>query len=292
MVRAVVTSCDLGFAPGASGLLRSIARVHPDVPRYCFVAPSLVGQLQLLFGELARVIPVPHVLKGTEDTPARQAHLARYFAHTIPADVVAYFDSDIVVCRPLDEIWNVAPGRVRAVMDNSHTASDLLPGESRELFSRAFPQVAGTRGINSGFFSLRPKDWPELAERFEDVLVAGGFSTFPGFDQPFGSCLFLPHLDPLRAEYNAHYIYDFPIPPRVRAVHFTGKSKPWQPGYPRHEPAYYYWLRYGLGEERFWPLAKARTRIWARTPRRVIGRLLRQWGLVGPRPRTKLPPPG
>ncbi|MEO2089894.1 MAG: hypothetical protein ABGY75_10410, partial [Gemmataceae bacterium] len=78
---------------------------------------------------------------------------------------------------------------------------------------------------------------------------------------------------------NAHHVFDYAIPRDVRLVHFTNVPKPWMANYPKHEPAYYYWLRYGTGEERFWPLFKTKLRIWARTPRRLLSRSLKARGL-------------
>ena len=88
-----------------------------------------------------------------------------------------------------------------------------------------------------------------------------------------------PRVRYLPRAFNAHHVFDYPIPFRVRLVHFTNVPKPWQPGYPKHEPAYYYWLRYGEVETRFKPLAKAKLRIWLRTPRRLLSRFLRNRNL-------------
>lgn len=279
MKRAAVVGCNLNFAPGAEAVLRGLRRFHPDVERYCFVPPAELAEAGRRFAGLATALAPPRPLAGVPAAGHLQAHLARFFLNTIPADAVAWFDCDVVVCRPVDAVWEVGPGRVRAVPDHCRDITYVL-GDFRQPFVEAFPEAPGRHGFNAGLFALRPADWPDLPERFEAGLAACRFPTFTGLvDQPLLNLFFAGRIDPLGIEYNAHYIYDHPIPRGVRVVHYTGGVKPWQPGYPRHEPAYYYWLRYGLGEERPGPLLRARLRILARTPRRVLGRVLKARGL-------------
>lgn len=226
-------------------------------------------------GDLATVLPIPRPLLGVRQCPARAAHLGRYFASTVPADVVAFFDCDMVLCGSVATVWEVAPGRVRAVADRAKCVADILAPKHRAAFAHAYPEVAAAPGINAGLFSLRPADWPYLPERFEHSVRGAWYGSFPGRDQPFANEIFLAHTDLLPGKYNAHCVTGHPIPRDVRVVHFTGSVKPWMPNYPRHEPAYYYWLRHGAVEVGVWQLARAKLRIWARTPRRLVSRFLR-----------------
>ncbi|MEI8140548.1 MAG: hypothetical protein WCI03_11865 [bacterium] len=53
--RALVTSCNKLFAPGAEALLRSAVRFHPDIERYCYVPQDELDELRKLLGSLAHV---------------------------------------------------------------------------------------------------------------------------------------------------------------------------------------------------------------------------------------------
>lgn len=62
-------------------------------------------------------------------------------------------------------------------------------------------------------------------------------------------------------------------------MRFTGKTKPWEATFPKHEPSYWYWLRFG-GPCPVGPggLLIARTWIAINSPRRRAGRWLRKRG--------------
>ncbi len=40
MKKALVTGCDPNYLDGAEALLRSVARLHPEVDRYCLAPPA------------------------------------------------------------------------------------------------------------------------------------------------------------------------------------------------------------------------------------------------------------
>jgi lipopolysaccharide biosynthesis glycosyltransferase len=186
----------------------------------------------------------------------------------------------MILCRPAPELWEVRPGEVVAVMDTAYKVRFMVEPSLRPLYERQFPNVIEGRGFNGGLFALRTAEWRDLADRYDAAFEAGGYPTHPKiWDQPFLNGLMQPNVRYLPRAFNAHHVFDYPIPRDVRLVHFTNVPKPWMPNYPRHEPAYYYWLRYGVGEERFWPLLRANLRIWARTPRRVVSRFLKARGL-------------
>jgi lipopolysaccharide biosynthesis glycosyltransferase len=273
--RAIVTGCNAAYFVGAQALLSSARRHHPDVRRYCFVPPEDLVRAQGELSGLADIIAPPQ-LKGV---PADiQIACARVFVTTLPEDVVVWVDSDAVLCCPAPELWEVKPGQVNVVKNvEGHKISDNLPPDVRPKFLQKFPDVAESQGFNSGVFGLRPTDWADLPKRFEDGAVALVYKHRSGhaLDQTLLNALILPNVNYLDRVFNASSLFDLPVPSGVRVVHFTSSPKPWMGSFPRHEPAYYYWLRYGVGEERFWPLARTKLRIWARAPQRFVGRLLR-----------------
>ena len=274
--RAIVTGCNAAYFPGAEALLRSAERHHPDVRRYCYVPPEDREAAERRFADLATVV-VPPKLRNVPD--AIQIACARVFVTTLPEEAVVWVDSDALLCRPAPELWDIKPGFVNVVKNvEGHRIEDNLSPESRASFVRAFPAVAGTQGFNSGVFGLRPADWSDLPERFEAGAEAIGYTHRPGhaLDQTLLNALILPRANYLDRTFNASSLFDLPVPSGVRVVHFTSSPKPWMDAFPRHEPAYYYWLRHGAREERAWPLLKARLGIWARTPRRLLSRSVRR----------------
>lgn len=278
MRHMLATACDLKYAPGAEALLISVRRHHPDVTRYCFAPPAETEAVARALGDLATVVPVPRPVRGVPDR--LQPAVFRLFVPHLPADVAVWADCDIVLTRPVPEFWQVAPGEVVAVTDTADEVRSMVEPPLQPFYENQFPAVVGRKGFNSGLFGLRPADWADLPERYEAAFAAGGYPHHPKiWDQPFLNGLMYPRVRHLPRTFNAHSLFDQTIPWGVRAVHFTSTPKPWQPGYPRHEPAYYYWLRYGEGEGRLWPLARAKIRIWARTPQRLLGRWLRRRGL-------------
>lgn len=274
--QAIVTGCNAAYLPGAEALLRSAERFHPDVRRYCYVpAEDAEFAAQRLAG-LAAVVTPPK-LRGVPD--AIQIACARVFVTTLSEDAVVWIDSDALLCRPAPELWDVEPGRVNVVQNVAgHRIPDNLSPESRAAFAARFPEMVEERGFNSGVFGLRPADWADLPKRFEEASTALDYVHRPGhaLDQTLLNALILPHVRYLDRVFNASSLFDLPIPSGVRVVHFTSSPKPWMAAFPRHEPAYYYWLRYGALEQGVWPLLKARTRIWLRTPQRVIARTVRR----------------
>lgn len=273
MRKAIVTGCDAGFADGAAVLLRDFRRHHPDVARYCVTLPGDAGAVQAKLGDLATVFPTPRPIRGVGDEV--QSMLLKLCTPLVDADVAAWVDCDMVLCRPAPELWEVNPGEVVAVMDTAYKLRFMVEPGLRPRYERQFPGIGEGRGFNSGFYAVRAAEWKDLPARYEAAYLAGGYEFHPKiWDQPFLNGLMQPNVRYLPRAFNAHHVFDYSIPSDVRLVHFTSLPKPWMPGYPRHEPAYYYWLRYGLGEERFWPLLKAKLRIWRRTPRRLLGRYI------------------
>ncbi|MEI8140545.1 MAG: glycosyltransferase [bacterium] len=273
--RVLVTSCDLRFAEGAEGLLRSVRHCHPEVASICYVPLREVDALVARLGLLARVEAFPVTIEGVPDRS--QVTVGRLFAVVPDADAVVYADADVVFCRPAPELWDIEPGKVNAVQDTSRIISDNLAGVNRELFVRQFPEVAFQKGANSGVLGLRPQDWKDLPQRFSDALVKGGFQYEPIIDQPMLNALFAPNFRWLPFEYNSHCLFDRRVPRNVRLVHFTGGvKKPWQPGFPKHEPAYWYWLKYGSSPR---PsrghLLLAALWIAVSTPKRKVGQCVR-----------------
>jgi hypothetical protein len=274
MTLAAVTGCDANFVFGAATLLRDVRTFHPEVKRYCITPVHDAASVQAQLGDLATVMPAPRAIRVVP--PAMQPALLKLFTPLVDADIAVWIDCDMILCRAAPELWQVNRGEVVAVQDTAYKILYMVEPALREQFTRQFPAIVEGRGFNGGLFALHTAEWRDLPERYENAFDAGGYAMHPKiWDQPFLNGLFQPNVKYLPHEFNAHHVFDYAIPRDVRLVHFTNVPKPWQPGYPKHEPAYYYWLRYGLQETRFWPLAMAKLRIWARTPRRVLSRSLK-----------------
>ena len=273
--RVLVTSCNMRFADGAEALLRSARTCHPEMECVCYVPTEDVQVLSGRFAGLASVRPFPNIVRGVPEK--NLANVGRLFVVVPDADVAAYVDADVVFCRPAPELWEVPPGSVNAVRDASIAVSNNMAGENRDRFVRQFPEVASHKGANMGIFALRPSEWRDLAVRFQKVLTEGQYSYDYIIDQPILNALFSSRFNWLPLEFNAHGLFDARAPRGVRLVHFTGKVKPWMPQFPRHEPAYWFWLRYGVqGAGRAHLMAIA---AWIAicSPKRWAGRRFRAW---------------
>jgi len=274
----IFTGCNARYLPGATATVRSVRRFHPDVDVYCFVPPELVGQAEAALGEAARVICPPRPVDGV--SAGSQVKFARLFmAERAEYDVVLWLDSDTVVCRPIDELFAVSPGRVRAVgCHPTNRVPHVLPAGCRAGYCATFPALTDVPGFNSGVLALRPADWPTLVADMERLLGRLGFDrTLPFGDQALLNGLFQGRSDLLPFEFNWTEMFDAPpADGLVRVVHFCSNPKPWEPGYPRHEPGYWFWLKYGLGETDPAVLRAVRRRIRMQSPRRLLGRLIRK----------------
>lgn len=278
MRNAAVTGCDANFVDGAATLLRDVKKFHPDVARFCITPATDADAVRAVLGDLAEVFPAPRPIRVIPDK--MQPALLKLFTPLVPADVAVWIDCDMILCRPAPELWQVNPGEVVAVQDTAYKVLFMVEPELREQFCKQFPGVPEKPGFNGGLFALRTAEWADLPERYESAFEAGGYRFHPKiWDQPFLNGLMQPKVRYLPRAFNAHHVFDYPIPRDVRLVHFTNVPKPWMPNYPKHEPAYYYWLRYGVGEDRAGPLLAAKLRIWARTPRRLVSRFLKARGL-------------
>lgn len=275
MKRVLVTSCDAKFVDGAAALLRSAKRHHPDIERICFVPPAEYAAKAVRLGDLAEIRPFPFKVKGVPDN--RQANVARVFAATVDADVVAYIDSDVVFAGPAPELWEVPAGKVNAVADDSVVIGNNLAGDNLALYKKQCPAMAAKKGVNTGVFALRSPEWKDLPGLFEDALLNGGYQYESIIDQPILNGLFDGRINLIPRVFNAHGLFDQLPPKGVRLVHFTGKTKPWQSAFPKHEPAYWYWLKHGAPEPAGW-LKLSCCALWIAlvTPKRMLGRLWRR----------------
>lgn len=272
--RALVTSCNLAFVAGAEALLRSAARFHPDIERYCFVPQEELIELQNRLGSMAHVRAYPDIVKGIPK--GNMANVGRLFVTVPDVDVAVYIDADAHLCAPCDRLWEVEPGRVNVVADSSTCVADNMANANRQTFIRKHPEIALVKGFNAGIIGLRKQDWPDLTASFERIVLEGGYSYDYVLDQPILNVVFAHHVNFLPFEYNAHGLWDNRIPKHVKVIHYTGRCKPWKKEFPRHEPTYWYWLKYGqVGVPEY---TLVWVRLWALVnwPKRVIGRYLRR----------------
>jgi hypothetical protein len=273
MKRVLVTSCDACFVEGAVALLGSAERCHPDIHRICFVPPDEYKLKLVKLGTLAEVRPFPFHVRAVPEE--RQVNVGRIFTVTVEADVIAYIDADVVFCRPAPELWEVPRGMVNAVLDDSIVISNNLAGKNLERYLGQFPIVAKKKGVNTGVFALHPDEWKNLPQQFEEALLAGEYQYESIIDQPILNGLMGGKINPLPVEFNAHGLFDNRVPPGVRLVHFTGKTKPWMAEFPKHEPAYWYWLKYGTPQAGRSRLLLAFLWIFVHYPKRLLGKQFR-----------------
>lgn len=279
MKKALFTTTDKKFFPGARALMESAKRHHPDVERWCMVPEADFKEAEQALGDIAKIVLPPRRIEGVPDR--MQVIVQKLFAAQIPADVVAYVDSDAFFCRPAPELWEVERGKINVVIDNAKSIVSMVKGPDilRERFLRQFPEVSMKRGFNSGVWAFYPEDFPDIPERFERALAEGGYEIYdPIFDQPLLNGLLFDKVRWLSFKFNVSSLFDNHIPADARIVHFTGGvCKPWDPRYPRHEPQYYYWLRHGLNETCKGKLLAAKLRILLVTPKRLIGPRIKRW---------------
>lgn len=272
--RALVTSCNNVFAPGAEALLRSAAHFHPDIQRYCYVPQEELAVLQARLGHLARVEACPDVIRGIPKE--NMVNVGRLFVTVPDADVAAYVDADALICAPCGKLWEVSPGRVNAVADSAICVANNLSDANRRYFVENYPEVALHKGFNAGVFALRKKDWPNLSASFERMMIGGGYRYDTILDQPILNVIFAGRVDLQPFKYNAHGLWDNHIPKDVKIVHYTGRYKPWMREFPKHEPAYWCWVKYGQPDVGRWYLTCLKLSIMANWPRRMVSRYLRK----------------
>jgi lipopolysaccharide biosynthesis glycosyltransferase len=269
--KCVLTACNVAHAPGARAILRGFEQHHPEVARYCAVPIGEQEAVAREIGELATIItPVREVATIPKEL---QACVLRLCLGDLKEDVALYIDADTVLCHPVPEYFDVAPGKINAVPDVSHKILDNVPTDLRQMFEHQFPKRCMEKGMNAGVFALRPADFRDIRSIFEDAFARGAYHYYPPiFDQPLLNALFLEKIDWLPYEFNVHELNLRPIPKQARIVHFTGGPKPWMPSYQAHNPGYYYWKKHGLREQSTMRLLATRAWIAIQKPRRVLHR--------------------
>lgn len=277
MRKIFVTAANRCFFPGAEALLKGALRHHPDVPRFCYVAAEEQDEARGRFGQLAEILVAPRPVVGIPE--AMQCYVPKLFAPTLDADVMAYVDSDAILCRPIPELWEVPPGKVNVVRDGAPNVIQSVPPTLRPAFAACYPDQLDIPCFNGGVWALRCSEFRDLVERYEAELARVRFPEYhPILDQPMLNVMWQARVNWLPFRCNVNNLFDHRIPRDAKIVHFTGgQCKPWDPKYPRHEPQYYWWLKYGLNERDPIRLALAKLRVWVTTPKRLIGRRFRRW---------------
>jgi lipopolysaccharide biosynthesis glycosyltransferase len=273
---ALFTACDRNYLPGVVAMLGSARRHHPEVDRFCMVPPNDKELAEQTLKGLATILTPSRRISGVNDR-LQIAHAKVFSADLTDYNAVAWIDGDILFCRPAPELWDVKPGRAVAVRTpSSNRVHHNLPMELRPRFCEMYPGLAATPGFNGGLFVIRPVDWPNLQSLLERVFIDLKCVNHPNyFDQPLLNVVFEGKVDLLGSEFNWTEMFDNPPSTRrVRLVHFASRPKPWEPGYPRHEPGYWFWVRHGQGETNTPRLAATKAWIWLNAPRRKLSRLL------------------
>jgi hypothetical protein len=285
-MHAAVTGCTADFTTGTVALLRGLQRQHPAVRRVCFTLPNMVPAVQGALGGLAEVLAIPRTLRHAPADPRILASWSRVFIATIAAEMVAWFDSDVIIADDASAWWQVPPGQVNAVADAAYRIRHMVPDGMEAWYFHRFNLAPDGRGFNAGVFALRPADWPDLPERFEALLAEQDASAQPfAFDQGLLNGLFQPQVNWLPREYNAHCLAECGVPPSVRVIHYTGSPKPWDARYDRATLAYEHWLRHGEGVTDERVLNEVRRARRRAVPGRVVRRGVRKlFHLLGRRP--------
>jgi hypothetical protein len=279
VTRTLVTACNLAYAPGALGLLRSLREFHPEVRAVCLAPVDEVSDLQRELGRLAEVHPLGRHLAGVPTGLLYHLMTARMFTTAFGGASAAWVDGDIVFTAPAPELWDVPAGKVNVIGDPGYSLGEMVPEDARpKFFTPDFPFDFHSQGFNGGVFALRPSEWPDLPERFERELAVISYGYYPVYyDQPVLNRMFLRYANWLPLPFNATAVNEIGVPSDVRLLHYTNfLQKPWKPDFPRSEPAYYYWLRYGEQERGRSRLAAARLRILAGRPVRFLRRVTRK----------------
>lgn len=274
---AAVTGCTADFTIGTAALLRTLRRHHPEVQPICFTPNDQVNAVQSLLGDLAQVRKIPRRLANAPDDPKIQVSWSRVFLPAIDADCVAWFDSDVILCRPAPEWWAVPPGKVNVVADRAYRIRHMVPKGFDDWYFRRFPLNPESPGFNAGIMALRPSDHPDLSEKFEQAISDHDVSQLPfAFDQGILNGLLHQHLNFLPSKFNAHCLAECGVPHDVRAIHYTGSPKPWSAGYDRNSEGYYHWIKNGADNVSRARLLCVRLRTTAAAPRRFLYKAVRK----------------
>lgn len=229
--KAIVLGADNAYMDKAETTIKSLCVHHDnlkfyvfndDLPREWF--QLMEKRLETLNSEIVNVQIDSSILKGYR-LPFEELSYAAFFRYFIPKYVsesrVLYLDSDIVVRKPIDELWDLDLTDIplAAVRDDFYTHNfnsgfllinnDMWRAENVtqdliELTSQYHQTDFGDQGILNRLFENR---WKELDSSYNFMV---GMDTIAYFQNKND---WYPHAELLEAS--------------AKMIHYTGK-KPWQ----------------------------------------------------------------
>lgn len=229
--KAIVLGADNAYMDKAETTIKSLCVHHDnlkfyvfndDLPREWF--QLMEKRLETLNSEIVNVQIDSSILKGYR-LPFEELSYAAFFRYFIPKYVsesrVLYLDSDIVVRKPIDELWDLDLTDIplAAVRDDFYTHNfnsgfllinnDMWRAENVtqaliELTNQYHQTAYGDQGILNRLFENR---WKELDSSYNFMV---GMDTIAYFQNKND---WYPHAELLEAS--------------AKMIHYTGK-KPWQ----------------------------------------------------------------
>lgn len=161
-----ITITTQNYALNAVRLVRSLKRVHPECTITVYTESSAMREV---FASLGASI---HVLKEIRELGVKRAKFTAY-AHAAQGGGFAYFDADIVVLQPLDQLFE--GDRFTACRDDLSECPFIT--DSSRPWDNA-QELDGSAYFNSGVFSCQEGYADFFLKIAEESLVEGEWQKF------------------------------------------------------------------------------------------------------------------
>lgn len=232
----VVFSCDQKYFPGFLPALRSLKRFHPQV----HVVLIDIGLNQNTRSYISQFVEVVQFNNQMEHNPA----WGRFALSLLNYRRVVYLDCDIIVLKPLDDLFNSNAEFVAVKNLDWRVSDNFTTPKVLEKYNIS-PNLPA---FNAGVFSIDNRKWGEgklLDEAWKVYKDIGESFTYG--DQSALQILmnrYESQIAFIGEEYNAfaeHWNWEV-LQSSARLIHYTGEIKPWHQGCssPKKEFFFYY----------------------------------------------------
>jgi len=215
-------------------LLRSLKRTNPDIPIIVFDGGLSRTQIKKA-SRFAKVLPKRPFsdikIRGKFDY-ITSTTLLKFEVAGLPFDSVLYLDADTVVLGDLSGAFLIPEGHVGGVPE-VNTVRNMFRLQHRDMLEKTIDINWAGRGINMGFFVIRPDEWKDLRERANKLIERFGREIFSKTaDQQLLSIIFNGKIHILPQKYNFSPFYDNMDDCDPLVIHYLGRCKPWHFEYP------------------------------------------------------------
>ncbi|MDD4956895.1 MAG: glycosyltransferase [Candidatus Omnitrophica bacterium] len=231
--RCVATGCDGKYFPAAISLVRSLSRTNPGIPVVVFGFGLTRRQKKCIsrYADVVERAPFMEIAGRGKFSYIGRATMLKFEVVEMEFEKVLYLDSDMVVLGPIEQLFDIPPGRV-GVVPEVNRVRDMFRPRDRERLSHGIDIGWEKPGFNAGLFTLYPREWKELKEMAAGLVDRFGPDVFSkSKDQQLLNILFSGHLVEFPKCYNFSPLYDEGRTDPV-IIHYLAAVKPWHANYP------------------------------------------------------------